>query len=148
MNLRKTLDRFYYSTALCDLQLMNKCVIDDKITHNSLLYIELIYSMDGTCTASQLAEMLNISKPAVTAKINELIRQGLVTKEPDPNDRRRAYLRIDEEKIPQYKLYKWQDSEAVKRITAHYSDEDINKFCEMLNLISDINFENINGGSK
>ena len=50
MELRKALDTFYCSTALCDLRLMNKQFVDENITYNSLLYIELIYTMNGTCT--------------------------------------------------------------------------------------------------
>ena len=84
MELRRALDSFYYSTALCDLRLMNRQFIDENITYNSLLYLELIYAMDGRLTASKIAEMLCVSKPAVTLKINELIRQGLVVKTPDP----------------------------------------------------------------
>ena len=146
MNLRKALDSFYYSTALCDLRLMNKQFIDETITYNSLLYIELIYTMNGTCTASKLAELLNVSKPGVTLKLNELLKQGLITKTPDPNDKRKNYLTVNEEAIPQYKVFRRQDSEAVERITKHFTAEEISKFCEMLDIISEINFEEINGG--
>ncbi len=145
MNLRKALDTFYYSTALCDLRLMSKQFVDENITYNSLLYIELIYTMNGTCTASKLAELLNVSKPGVTLKLNELLRQGLITKTPDPNDKRKNYLTVNEEAIPQYKVFRRQDSEAIKRITDRYTMKEIGKFCEMLDIISEINFEEING---
>lgn len=145
MNLRKSLDTFYYSTALCDLRLMNKQFVDENITYNSLLYLELIFSMDGKCTASKIAELLHVSKPAVTLKVNELIRQGLVTKMQDPDDRRKNYLSVNEEAIPKYKVYRRQDDVAIQRITKKYSENDIQKFCEMLDIISDINFEEING---
>ena len=120
MELRRALDSFYYSTALCDLRLMNRQFIDENITYNSLLYLELIYAMDGRLTASKIAEMLCVSKPAVTLKINELIRQGLVVKTPDPKDRRQSL--------------------AVKKIAEMFSEEDIEKFCQMLNVLSDVNF--------
>lgn len=145
MNLRKALDTFYYSTALCDLRLMNKQFVDENITYNSLLYIELIYTMNGTCTASKLAELLNVSKPGVTSKLNELLKQGLITKTPDPNDKRKNYLTVNEEAVPQYKVFRRQDSEAIKRITERYAPEEIEKFCEMLDIISEINFEEIKG---
>lgn len=140
MELRKALDSFYYSTALCDLRLMNRQFIDENITYNSLLYLELIYAMDGRLTASKIAEMLCVSKPAVTLKINELIRQGLVVKTPDPKDRRQNLLSINEEAVPNYKIYKKQDSLAVKKIAEMFSEEDIEKFCQMLNVLSDMNF--------
>ena len=34
MKLRKALDTFYYSTALCDLRLMNRQFVDETITWN------------------------------------------------------------------------------------------------------------------
>lgn len=145
MDLRKALDTFYYSTALCDLRLMNRRFVDKNITYNSILYIELIYTMNGTCTASKLAELLNISKPGVTLKLNELLKQGLITKTPDPNDKRRNYLTVNEEAIPQYKVFRRQDSEAVRRITDRFAPEEIDRFCEMLDIVSEINFEEING---
>ena len=145
MLLRKSLDTFYYRTVLCDLKLMNKQFVDENITYNSLLYLELIFSMEGKCTATKIAELLHVSKPAVTLKINELIRQGLVTKMQDPNDRRKNYLSVNEEAIPKYKVYRRQDDDAIQRITKKYSEDDIQKFCEMLDIISDINFEEING---
>ena len=145
MDLRKALDTFYYSTALCDLRLMNKQFIDENITYNSLLYIELIYTMNGTCTASKLAELLHVSKPGVTSKLNELMRQGLITKRPDPKDKRKSYLFVNDDAIPQYKVFRRQDSEAIKRITDRFTPEEIDKFCEMLDIISEINFEEIGG---
>lgn len=148
MDLRKALDTFYYSSALCDLKLMNKKFVDENITYNSLLYLELIYTMNGKCTASKIAEMLNVSKPAVTLKINELIKQGLVAKANDPDDKRKNYLFVNEEAALQYKVFRRQDNEVIKRIADKYSDSDIQNFCEMLNIMSEINFEEINGGEK
>lgn len=84
-------------------------------------------------------------KPGVTLKLNELLRQGLITKTPDPNDKRKNYLTVNEEAIPQYKVFRRQDSEAIKRITDRYTMEEIGKFCEILDIISEINFEEING---
>ena len=145
MNLKKALDSFYYSTALCNLRLMNEKFVDENITYNSLLYLELIFTMNGECTVSRIADLLNISRPGVTLKVNELIKQGLVTKTPDPNDRRKNYLTVNEDAVPQYKIYRYQDNEAVRRITDKYSIEEISMFCDMLDMISEINFEELKG---
>lgn len=145
MNLRKELDSFYYSTALCDLRLMNREFVDKNITYNSLLYLELIFSMNGKCTASKLAELLYVSKPAVTLKVNELIKQGFVKKTQDPDDKRKYYLSVDEDMVPKYKVYRKQDEQAINTITEKFSEEDIDKFCQMLKIISDINYNEIEG---
>lgn len=143
MDLEKALDAFYYSTVLCDLQLMNKQFVEENITYNSLLYLELIFSMKGKCTASKIAELLHVSKPAVTLKINSLIHQGLVYKIPDPDDLRQNLLIVNEEAVPKYKVYRRQDSEAIGRIKESFSEEEIQKFCRMLDIISAINYEEI-----
>lgn len=143
MELRNSLDAFYYSSVLCDLQLMNRKFVDENITYNSLLYLELIFSMKGKCTASRIAELLYVSKPAVTLKINELIKQGLVTKAVDPDDHRQNLLFVNEDAIPKYKVYRQQDNTAIQRIMEKYSPQDIQKFCEMLDIITAINIEEI-----
>ena len=145
MNLKKALDSFYYSTALCNLRLMNEKFVDENITYNSLLYLELIFTMNGECTVSRIADLLNISRPGVTLKVNELIKQGLVTKTPDPNDRRKNYLTVNEDAMQQYKIYRQQYNEVVRRITDKYSIEEIRMFCDMLDMISEINFEELKG---
>ena len=61
------------------------------------------------------------------------------------SDKRKNYLTVNEEAIPQYKVFRRQDSEAIKRITDRYTMEEIGKFCEIQDIISEINFEEING---
>ena len=144
MNLRDSLNAFYYSNALCDLQLMNRQFSNPSITYNSLLYLEIIYSMRGKCTASKLADMLCVSRPGVTKKLNELIEQGLILKTPDPNDGRKFFLSVNEDTVPLYRIYRQQDDLAVKTIAEKYSEEDIQKFSDMLQVLTTINYEEAN----
>lgn len=144
MNLRDSLNAFYYSNALCDLQLMNRQFSHPAITYNSLLYLEIIYSMQGACTPSKLADLLCVSRPGVTKKLNELLDQGLIIKTPDPNDGRKFYLSVNEEKAPQYRIYRQQDDLAIKTISERYSVQDIEKFSEMLQILTSINYEEAN----
>lgn len=144
MELQKALDAYYYSEALFNLRMMNHEIVGQNVTYNSLLYLELIYEMKGTCTASKLAEMLCVSKPGVTLKINELVKQGLVIKTPDENDRRQNFLSVNEEKFLKSKIYHQQDAMIMKRLKENYSDEEIQKFCEMLSVLTDVNYEKFN----
>lgn len=145
MEILEALDAFYYSTALCDLNLMNNRIVDETISFNSSLYMDIIFFMKGQCTVSKLAELLHVSKPGVTQKINELIRQGLVKKTVDPNDRRKNYLSVDESRVPAYKVYRRQDAELQERLGREYTKEDIEKFCKILNVVTEINLKEING---
>ena len=144
MNLRDSLSAFYYSHALCDLQLMNRPFSRPTVTYNSLLYLEIIYSMQGTCTASRLADLLCVSRPGVTKKVHELLEQGLLTKTPDPQDRRQSFLSVNEDAVPQYRVYRKQDDLAVKTITERYTEAEIQTFCEMLQILTTINYEEAN----
>ncbi|MEG0830176.1 MAG: MarR family transcriptional regulator [Anaerovoracaceae bacterium] len=143
MNLQESLNSFYYSAALSDLRFMNQHIQDKNITYNSLLYLELIFSMNGKCTASQIADLLYISKPAVTLKINELIKQGFVIKTINPDDHRQNFLFVNEDMMPKYKFYRQQDSLAIEGIKNKYSKEEIEKFCEMLGIVTEVNFKDI-----
>ena len=143
MNLRNELNAFYYSNALCDLHLMNENFSNSLITYNSLLYLEIIYSLNGKCTATKLAKLLGVSKPGITSKINELISQGLVIKVPDKMDKRKNFLYVNEDAVPQYRVYRHQDDQAVKTISELYSKEDIDKFCSMLQIITNINYDEL-----
>ena len=145
MDLKKELDRFYYSTALCDLRLMNEDFVDKNISYKSLLYLEIIYSLNGECTASRLAELLHVSKPAVTLKVNELIKQGFVTKKQDETDKRKWYLSVNENDVPKYKFYRAQDDLVIQLLKERFEKEDIDKFCKMLRIMSDANYAEVRG---
>ena len=147
MDLRSSLCAFYYSSALCDLQLMHRQNANNAISYNTLLYLEIIYSLQGSCTASDLAELLHISKPGVSLKLREMLEQGLITKVPDPKDRRRSLLFVNEEAVPQYRVYKEQDDRAVRLISERFSQEDVEKFCAMLEILTEINYREAKGDS-
>ena len=57
MDLRKALDTFYYSTALCDLRLMNKQFIDRKY-HIIRGFVE-----SGNVTVCKIASEDNLADP-------------------------------------------------------------------------------------
>ena len=144
MDLQESLDEFYCCAALCDLRMMNKKLVDQSITYSELLYLELIYSLERMgkpCTASHIAELLYLSKPPVRAKVNDLIRKGLLTKKTDPLDNRQYLLSINEEAIPKYRYHRKQDGLAIDKVMEQFAPEDIEKFCQMLKLITDVSFE-------
>ena len=140
MNLRDELNSFYYSTALCDLRLMNRKIDGKNLTYNSLLYLELIHSMHGKCTASAIAELTGVSKPGVTSKLNELHNAGYIIKTPDTLDKRKIYLSVNDDKLPLFRIYSKQDELVLSRLNERFSKEDIDKLCQMLRIITDINY--------
>ena len=95
MKLQQAILQFYYDATLHELRLMNENTLYPDISYHSLLYLDLIAYREN-CTASYLAQALHVSKPAVTANINELIAQGLVVKTQSRDDRRVNYSTLSE----------------------------------------------------
>ena len=85
MSLQKTLNQFYYGMTINELQLMNEKFQSLNITYNSLLYLDII-SFTEKCTITLLAQTLHISKSAVTLKVNELVKLGLINKQQSTQD--------------------------------------------------------------
>lgn len=134
MNLYDTLNSFYYSASLHDLKLMNAGQGYPNITYNSMLYLDLI-SYTPNCTASHIAEVLHISKPAVTIKLNELIKQGLVVKTQSEADRRVFYLSLSDKTAEFYAVYDAGSRRAEQVLKGKYSAAQIELFCEMLETV-------------
>ncbi|GAM14291.1 MarR family winged helix-turn-helix transcriptional regulator [Mesobacillus selenatarsenatis] len=61
--------------------------------HYTLRYINKV----GTCTSSELAEVFDVKKSAITAIITRLWEKGLILRTRDENDRRLVHLSLTEE---------------------------------------------------
>jgi len=134
---RKSFARQYYSRTLSELRMMNQVHVAEGVTFNSVLYMDLIaYTED--CTVSKLAEMLNVSKASVTIKVNELVSGGFVEKTVSETDRRIHILRISEDAESPYREEDRLTDLVVKKMREKYSDEEMDKFCEMLDFASGI----------
>jgi long-chain acyl-CoA synthetase len=57
-------------------------------------YRLLALLVDGAAMSSTLAERLTVKPPTVTAVVDGLVARGLVTRQVDPNDRRRLPLAL------------------------------------------------------
>jgi len=63
------------------------------VTISQLFYIEAIFQL-GTPTFSEIANKLMVSKASVTAAINKLVKQKLVTKIQSHDDKRIFYIQL------------------------------------------------------
>lgn len=61
--------------------------------HYTLRYINHV----GSCTSSQLADVFEVKKSAITAIVNRMWEKGLINRKRDPNDRRIVYLSLSEQ---------------------------------------------------
>ena len=76
MTIRTSFDRIYRAMTV-----MEQCVDERQgtmdLTYKEMMYLYLI-DLTEDCTVSKLADMINVSLPAVTKRINSLEERGLV----------------------------------------------------------------------
>ncbi len=58
------------------------------------LKILVLLRQEGATTVGHLASHLGVTLPSVTATVDRLVQQGLVSREDDPTDRRRVINRL------------------------------------------------------
>lgn len=135
MKLTEEINDFYYHMALYELQVMSGNDYYEGISYNSLLYLNVIDLIED-CTVSRLAEALNITKSAVTLKINELEKQGAVVKVKSEQDRRVTYIRLSPEMERVVSIYDEIYDRIEVDLRKQYTGEQIDKFIEILHTIS------------
>ncbi|NLT38807.1 MAG: MarR family transcriptional regulator [Methanomassiliicoccus sp.] len=131
MDLKKSFARHYYARTLMELRMMSRVNVNDRITFNSVLYMDLI-AFTENCTISKLAEMLHVSKSSVTIKVNELVEQGYVVKTKSETDGRIHYLSISSEASEPYSREDRQFDVMIKMLQERFSEKELKKFSEIL----------------
>lgn len=135
MDLYDALNRFYNEMTINELRMMNADGSFPNVNYHSLLYLDIIHYTES-CTASYIAAALNVSKSAVTMKVNELIRAGLVQKVQSERDRRVNYLSVAPQVADSFKVYDRALEGAVTEIENRYSQQEIDSFGRMLETIN------------
>lgn len=86
MTIRTSFDRIYRAMTV-----MEQCVDERQgtmdLTYKEMMYLYLI-DLTEDCTVSKLADMINVSLPAVTKRINSLEERGLVQRTRSEGDGR------------------------------------------------------------
>ena len=98
--------------------------------------LEIIRAL-GEPTVGQFADFLNISQSNATYKVNNLIRKGYLVRQNSTTDRREYHLVLSEKYYSYAELLTDYELTVVDRIKERFSEEDIEKFSEMLTIISD-----------
>lgn len=145
MLLKDTLNHFFYTMSVTELQLMNEKFKNLNITYNSLLYLDLI-AQTPKCTITQLAQTLHISKSAVTLKVNELVKQGLLIKQQSKQDKRVYYLHLEEEIKDIYTQYDKALYKAMQKVNEQFSIEEQEIFSKILKEIEESYIKEIFNG--
>ena len=133
MDLRQKMDRFYLDLVLNELRLANSSQLG-HLTYNNILYLDIIAYQEN-CTVTYIADTLHVAKSAVTLKVKELEKLGLVEKVQSPTDKRVFYLSVNQQLLEQYKAYDQVFYRALGEVEESYTDEQKKLLCDMLDTI-------------
>lgn len=130
-------EAFYRFMKAIDLEQFNEMHKSDwgkEISYSDILYLFIINHKEKT-TVSELSEQMSVSRPAVTQKINDLERLGLIEKIQSETDKRYFYISITD------KVKKSSQSTKTDKVLdvvkEKYSDEEITVFTDILNTMAD-----------
>jgi DNA-binding MarR family transcriptional regulator len=80
MSFTDDMNYFYYRSSISELRAMHAGDYSPGLSYHSMLYLSIIAGTPS-CTVSKLAEILQITRSAVTIKVKELVRRGFVEKQ-------------------------------------------------------------------
>ena len=106
-----------------------------QITYSQFFLIHTIKEQDHA-TMTQLAELMNITKPSLTAGVNKLIKLGLVEKVQSTEDKRVQYIHLTEKGLSIGNAEMNAFDECLRRIEDKLGD-DFPQFERMLRKILD-----------
>lgn len=133
-----SMNKLFHDYAIAELRLQNNKETKTDLTYNDILYLSIISAHSGEYTASNIADMLYVSRPAVTQKINELEKRGFIYKVQSQVDKRVYKLFINKEQNKYYEKIEETDLQIAIKISSEYSEEQISMFCEMTDKICEI----------
>lgn len=108
---------------------------DGSLSAMEAFSLEVIKMLDHP-TIGQFADFLNISQSNATYKVNNLIKKGYLERENSTTDRREYHLKPSEKFYNYMALLSSYEQRVMDRIKARFPEEDVNKFDEMLQIIS------------
>ena len=98
--------------------------------------LEVIKMLDQP-TVGEFADFLNISQSNATYKVNSLIKKGYLERQNSQTDRREYHLVLSEKFYNYMSLLSSYEMTVIQRMKERFSEEDIAKFDELLQIMSD-----------
>ncbi|GHH96760.1 MarR family winged helix-turn-helix transcriptional regulator [Neobacillus kokaensis] len=117
--------------SLIKYQLGNDLTNDQ---HYILRYIHLA----GSCTSTELAEVFEVNKSAITAIINRMTDRGLIERTRDENDRRVVYLTLTEQGIELYQKAQEKIHLLVESIITQFEEPEITAFINTYEKLAEV----------
>lgn len=108
---------------------------DGSLSAMEAFSLEVINMLDHP-TVGQFADFLNISQSNATYKVNNLIKKGYLERQNSQTDRREYHLILSEKFFNYARLLSSYEMTVMERIKERFPQEDVEKFSQMLSVIS------------
>jgi DNA-binding MarR family transcriptional regulator len=130
-NIQNLVDRYIdvsFSVTKTADSLVKKQIGSDLTSdqHYMLRHINQV----GSCTSSELAEVFDVKKSAITAIINRLFEKGLIKRTRDENDRRVVYLTLTDKGNKLYEKTEERIHKLVESFITQFDQAEITQFIE------------------
>ncbi len=132
--MRKAYFKFMSAVDIDCYKSIRESEIGSTLPYSDVLQLFIINHKQNM-TISELAERLNLSRPATTQKVNELANKGLVIKTGSTEDKRVTYLSINESLIQSSSDTK--SASLMDAVEENFTDDKKAVFAEILNFMAD-----------
>ena len=109
---------------------------DGSLSAMEAFSLEVIKMLDNP-TVGQFADFLNISQSNATYKVNNLIKKGYLVRQNSQTDRREYHLVLSEKYHRYMDIFSAYEETVIERIEQRFSPEDVEKFDNILKIISE-----------
>lgn len=105
----------------------------------SPMHIRVIKIIDrkSPCTAVDIVSFLGRDKAQITRLVSSLIEHGLITRQPNPNDKRSHYLRITEAGEAIVRKINTMNDKTLALMTRQIEPEALSEFQRIARLMTD-----------
>ncbi len=141
--LTRALNKITHDTALYELKRLYSYNKKSELSYHDTLYLNIIEAHPNQYTSSQIADLLKITRPSVTEKINQLCKKGYLVRTQSETDKRVFYLSINPSSPKDYETTASYEDEIEHDLMAKFGEEKVGLFCEMIEYLSDCMYENI-----
>ncbi|MGV3003783.1 MarR family winged helix-turn-helix transcriptional regulator [Aerococcus urinaeequi] len=132
--MRESFYNFTHTIYFNEFNIIRNVKIGDPLSYSDTLLLFII-KYKNRMAISELAEYINLSRPAVTQKVNALEKRGLVVKTQSTKDKRVFYLSLSEKVLENCNNARMTDilDEAEK----NFSEQEKKVFVNILQFITD-----------
>lgn len=131
--MEKAFINFMKAIDLDEFNTIRNSELGEKLSYINIVHLYIISHYEKI-TVSDLAKRLNLSKPAVTQKINELEKLGMIVKTRSEEDKRVYYISLSEDIRNSCNESKMET--VIDAVDKHFSKEKKEVFKEILNFMT------------